>query len=196
MTDQRETLRYAIDHAGGVVAATTDDVLGRPTPCDEFDVRTLLNHLDAVVRRIAHIMDGGAPFDVPSIAEGFADGDRDARWKADVIALGERLDDDSVLDRVLTLPFGTMPGSAAIGHYVRELTTHAWDLAIAIGRRDVLDDALARGCLPTMMEALPADPRGAPIPFGPVVAVGADATPYEQLVAWMGRDPQWRPAAE
>jgi len=29
------------------------------------------------------------------------------------------------------------------------------------------------------------------IPFGPVVQVPADAPPYAQLVAWVGRDPEW-----
>ena len=44
-----------------------------------------------------------------------------------------------------------------------------------------------------MQRALPPEPRGAEIgvPFGPVVAVGADATPYEALVGWLGRNPEW-----
>ncbi len=32
------------------------------------------------------------------------------------------------------------------------------------------------------------------IPFAAIVEVGTDATAYEQLVAWGGRDPNWQPA--
>lgn len=189
-TDPRDTFRAAIDQAGVVVGATPDDVLGRPTPCDEYDVRALLNHMDAVLRRVAHVLDGGAPFEVPSTVDDFADGDRDTTWKTDAAALETRLD-DSVLDRMVTVPFGTMPGRGALAVYISELTTHAWDLASAIDRRDLLDDALALGCLPTMKGALPEEPRGGPIPFGPAVPVAADAGAYERLVGWLGRDPAW-----
>jgi hypothetical protein len=55
----------------------------------------------------------------------------------------------------------------------------------------MLNDALATAALPAYMEKVPAEPRGPEIPFGPVVEVGDDATPYERLVAWTGRDPRW-----
>ncbi|MDN5853653.1 MAG: TIGR03086 family metal-binding protein [Actinomycetia bacterium] len=196
MNDPRPTFREAIAQAGEVVSATSDDDLGRPTPCDEFDVRALLGHMDTVLRRVSHVLDGGAALDVPHVTEGFADGDRVASWKSDAAALEERLDDDSVLDRILTLPFGTVPGRVAFGAYVSELTTHAWDLASAIGRRDLLDDDLATGSLATMQKALPAEPRGGPVPFGPVKAVASDAGAYEKLAGWLGRNPVWTAAAE
>lgn len=193
--DPRITFRAAVDQAGAVVDAVADDVLRRPTPCDDFDVRALGNHMDGVLRRVGHVLDGGAPFDVPSTVEDFTDGDRSATWKADAAALETRLEDDALLDRTVTVPFGTMPGRAALAVYVSELTTHAWDLASAIGRRDLLDDALAERSLQAMQEALPAEPRGGPIPFGPVVGVGDDAGAYERLAGWLGRDPAWTASA-
>ena len=196
MNDPRPTLRDAVAQAGKVVSATSDADLGRPTPCDDFDVRTLLGHMDAVIRRITYVVDHGSVGDTPSIVDGFADGDRGTTWKSDVDAMEQRLDDDSVLDKVLTLPFGTLPGRAAFATYVSELTTHAWDLASAIGRRDLLDGSLAVAGLATMKVGLPAEPRGGPIPFGPVVDVADDAPAYDQLAGWVGRDPAWTPSAE
>jgi hypothetical protein len=38
-----------------------------------------------------------------------------------------------------------------------------------------------------MRRAVPAEPRGAPVPFGPVVEVGADVGGIEKLAAWYGR---------
>lgn len=194
MNDPRPTFRKAVSQAGEVVSAASDDDLDRPTPCDDFDVRALLGHMDAVLRRVACVVDGGAPTDVPHVIEEFADGDRDTTWKSDVTALEGRLVDDAMLDRILTLPFGTAPGRAALGVYISELTTHAWDLAAAIGRRDLLDDELAQRSLETMHGALPEDNRGGPVPFGPVVEVASDAGAYERLAGWLGRDPAWAAA--
>lgn len=128
---------------------------------------------------------------MPSTVDGFADGDRSATWKTDAAALETRLEDNAVLDQIVTVPFGTMPGRAALSVYVSELTTHSWDLASSIGRRDLLDDALAERSLSAMTDALPAEPRGGPIPFGPVVTVAPDAGAYERLAGWLGRDPYW-----
>ena len=81
------------------------------------------------------------------------------------------------------------PGAAAIGAYTGELATHAWDLATATGRRDQLDDSLAAQVLPMVRQFVPAEQRGGHVPFGPVVQVSADASPYDQLAGWQGRRP-------
>ncbi|MEZ5093434.1 MAG: TIGR03086 family protein, partial [Nocardioides sp.] len=80
-----------------------------------------------------------------------------------------------------------------IGSWAVELSTHAWDLAVATGRTAGLDESLAAAVLPIAQGYLPrARPEG--VPFGPVVETGADAAAYDRLVAWQGRDPGWRPA--
>ena len=84
-----------------------------------------------------------------------------------------------------------MSGAAALAAYAGELTVHSWDLALAIGRADLLDPALAEAALPAYQAFVPAAPRGGDIPFGPVVEAGPDAGPYERLAAWTGRDPHW-----
>ncbi len=91
--------------------------------------------------------------------------------------------------RICKLPWGTLPGAGAIAAYTGELTTHSWDLAKATGRTDLLDDSLAEYCLPLVQQFIPADPRGGHVPFGPVVTVAADASAYDKLVAWEGRQP-------
>jgi uncharacterized protein (TIGR03086 family) len=76
---------------------------------------------------------------------------------------------------------------------VGELVTHGWDLAVATGRRHLLDDDLAAGALPATVAKIPADHRGEDVPFGPVVPVADDAPAIDRLVGWLGRDPAWRP---
>jgi uncharacterized protein (TIGR03086 family) len=91
------------------------------------------------------------------------------------------------LDRKISLPFGTFDGATVAAIYTMELTAHAWDLAKATGRLEILDDELAEASLAVAHFALPVENRGGPIPFEPVVAVADDASPYDRLAAYLGR---------
>ncbi|GLZ55436.1 TIGR03086 family metal-binding protein [Actinomycetospora sp. NBRC 106378] len=184
MTDPRPLLYRAAEQVG---ALTTPGLpLDAPTPCAGWTVDDLLAHLVTVHRRVAHVGRGGHPFDLPhrspvtDHAVAFAEGRRE---------IAEVWHDDAVLDRELTVPWGTVPGRVAAWGYLREFATHGWDLAVALGRVDALDPKPAAAVLDSVRHALPAEPRGGDIPFGPVVEVPDDAGPYERLVAWLGRDP-------
>ncbi|GAA4909706.1 uncharacterized protein (TIGR03086 family) [Actinomycetospora succinea] len=188
--DPRPLLTRALDQVAELVATTPPDAVERPTPCDGWDVRTLLDHLVGVHRRIAHVGAGGHFADVPSDPE-VAPGTHVAELaaaRADIDRVW--IQDEAVLDRVLTVPWGTMPGRFVGFGYVQELTVHAWDLGAATGRLEGLDDELALGVEDNARRVLPAEPRGGPIPFGPPVEVAADAPPYARLVGWLGRDPR------
>jgi uncharacterized protein (TIGR03086 family) len=191
-TDPRPALASALDQIGRLIGGTDVAQGALPTPCDEWDVATLVEHLQAVVRRIAAVLDGQPFWSVPRTLES---SDWAADWAAGRAAADAVLADAAVLAREVTVPWGTVSGAAAVGSYIGELTTHAWDLAVATGRTGELDEALADAALPGAMAKIPAEPRGEEIPFGPVVEVGPDATAYERLVAWEGRDPRWTPAS-
>ncbi|MFG1626357.1 TIGR03086 family metal-binding protein [Kribbella sp. NPDC049227] len=185
--DPRPMLIRALDQTQHLVDTTDPDDLDRPTPCPEFDVNTLLGHLLTVVGRIDLALNGGNPLDVPHITTGVDD--VPAEWKQRRTALDETLAADGVLDRTCKLPWATLPGAAAIAAYTAELTMHSWDLAKATDRLGQLDDALATYCLPLVRRFVPAEQRGGPVPFGPVVPVADDASPYDQLAGWQGRQP-------
>lgn len=191
LTDPRPALLAALDQAGRLVHEVGPADLTRPTPCTEYDVRGLLGHLVAVEGRIAHILTGGQPFEVPSVvqrpADGWASAWDDARSRLDAV-----LADDACLEGTVTHPIGVLPAAAAISIYVSEVATHGWDLAMALGRRGDLDDAVAEPVLGPIRRALPPSGRDG-MPFGEPVPVGDDATPYDALVAWTGRDPRWTP---
>jgi uncharacterized protein (TIGR03086 family) len=190
MDDPRPFLARAAAQVGTLV--TADTPLDVATPCEGWTVDDLLAHLVTVHRRVAHVGRGGSPFDLPhqipqddaaGYVAAFADGRREIEevWGPD--------NDGAVLDREVTVPWGTVPGRVAAWGYVREFAVHAWDLAVALGTVDALDDELAAVVVDRVREALPAEPRGGPIPFGPVVEVPDDAGPYDRIVGWLGRDP-------
>lgn len=185
--DPRPLFVRALDQAQRLIDSTAPETLDLPTPCTEYDVRTLLGHLLTVGARINLALNGGDPLTIPMVTTGVDD--IPAAWKERRVALDRTLADDSTLGRVCKLPWATLPGAAAIAAYTGELATHAWDLATATGRRDQLDEALATQVLPMVRQYVPAQQRGGHVPFGPVVQVAGDAAPYDQLAAWQGRQP-------
>jgi uncharacterized protein (TIGR03086 family) len=187
VTDPRPMLALALDQTQAMIDTIGADDLALPTPCPEYDVRTLLGHLMTVVARINLALTGENPLSIPTVTPGVTD--FAGVWKERRAVVDETLSDPAVLTMTCTVPWGTIPGAAAIGAYTAELTTHSWDLATATGRTELLDDALATYCLPLAQQNLPAERRGGPIPFGPVVEVPADAPAYDRLVAWQGRQP-------
>ncbi len=191
--DPRPLFTTALDQAGHLVATVTPDDLDRPTPCADYNVRTLLGHLVAVERRVVHIAHGGAPHEVTSLVTDVPDDGWLSAWTESRTALDDVMAEDGVLQRTFAHPAGLLPGWQAVFAYVSEIATHGWDLAVAVGRRDELDDELAAAALGPVMQFLPAEPRGGPVPFAPPVDVAPNAPAYDRLVAWMGRDPQWSP---
>ncbi|NMO90869.1 TIGR03086 family metal-binding protein [Actinomycetospora sp. TBRC 11914] len=193
MDDPRPTLIRAADQVVGLVG--TDTPLDAPTPCDGWTIDDLLAHLVTVLRRVAHVGRGGHPFDlphqlpqdgVPAYVAALAAG------RDEVAAVWAPDGGPAVLEREVSVPWGVVAGRAAGWGYVRELAAHAWDLAVALGVADTLDPELAAAVVDPVRADLPAEPRGGPIPFGPVVDVPDDAGPYARLVGWLGRDPARR----
>jgi uncharacterized protein (TIGR03086 family) len=81
--------------------------------------------------------------------------------------------------------------AAPLGVVLMETVTHGWDLAAATGQAapyptDVVEAALSGG-----QAMLTPDFRGEGKSFGNEVAVAADASALDRLVAFMGRDPRW-----
>ena len=184
MSDPRPLLHRTLDQMGGVVDAVTD--LDAPSPCDGWDVRTLINHVVAVHHKLLRVTQGTA-LEVAHIVE-VKDGDHGGeltRLRADI---AEAWSDDALLDREMAVPWGRVPGRGVVVGFTQELVVHAWDIAVVENRTDDLDPQLAETLLGPIREIIPAEGREH-IPFGEVVEVPDDADPYDRLVGWLGRDP-------
>jgi len=123
-----------------------------------------------------------APVRVP-----FATQDAGAQLRKDAATAMESWADGARLGAMIRGPWGTSPGAVAIIIYVSEHLAHGWDLARATGQPSEADPEIATQVLAMMRQNLPAEPRGGPIPFAPVVAPAADAGPTERLANWLGR---------
>ncbi|NUO57986.1 MAG: TIGR03086 family protein [Hamadaea sp.] len=169
---------------GGIVRSVSPAQLTDPSPCAGWDVRGELNHLVGGMRVFAAELTG-----VP------AGGDHHDDWLGDdhraAFAIAYALDQaawhqPNALDRTVQLSFGPMPAPAAALIHLTELLVHGADLAVVIGRPDLVDDDACDRLLTTMrgMDIEPFRRMGA---FGPAQPTSVDTPPHRRLLAYLGR---------
>jgi uncharacterized protein (TIGR03086 family) len=190
-TDPRELHARAIAQTESIVAAVEAAQLALPTPCTEFDVRGLLGHIVGGLVRAALVGEGADAYAVEVDPDGTVGDDA---WVVAYQAAAARAKaawaDDAALDALFAVPWGKVPGRAALSGYVMEILVHGWDLAAATGYETELDLELAAWVLDVAHRILPPEIRGGDdVPFGPVVDVPSDAGLYAQLAGWLGRRP-------
>ena len=186
--DPRPRLSRALDQTRHQVDALGRDDLGRPTPCTDYDVRTLLAHVIAVLRKLTVV---GRGEDLGAVADPATD--VTGEWGDEFRRTWDRFEqvwsDDSALDRSYAMPWASMSGRELLDAYAHEFTVRSWDLARVTGRVDDLDPGLAEAALSWFADNVPADSRDDGH-FGPVVEVPADADVYTRLAGYVGRPVQ------
>ncbi|MEV6398420.1 TIGR03086 family metal-binding protein [Streptomyces sp. NPDC051907] len=186
-----ELLEAAAEHAVPVVRGIGDGQLDDPTPCAEYDVRGLTNHLIQVVINF-QAMAAKQDTDFSAIPDYIGEGgDWRARFAAETDALVTAWSAPGAEEGTtgsMGMPARTL-GEMALG----DLTVHAWDLARATGQ-EFAPAPLAVGEVLRSFEKLAPMARkmGA---FGEEVplADAASASDFDRLLALTGRDPSWRP---
>ena len=194
-TDPRPAFFSAARLACDTVAGVSPTQLSDPTPCTEFDVRALLGHLVAVFRRVTSVAAGIPAIGHAPLVTDVTDDGWGAAAAAAIHDMATAWADPAVLGLEMHLPFGTVPGAAALAMYTGEISTHTWDLAVATGQSPVWDDEVLATALTAVRRKLPMAARPPEVPFADAVPVPDDAPAIDRLVAWQGRDPAWRPAA-
>ena len=98
------------------------------------------------------------------------------------------LDEDGMMEKMLSLPFGQMPGAALAGLAATDTFTHAWDLAKSLGRSTDLAPQLAAGLLQAAKASIQESFRGGEgAPFGPEQVAPEGSSNADQLAAFLGR---------
>ena len=204
-TDPRPLFATAVEIATPVIADVRPEQLDLPSPCVEFNVKELLDHLVFVLRRVAALGRGQEAFAQGSLGSPDVESaDWAGDWRDAAADVESAWSDSALLERMIVLPWATMTGAETLAMYVSEITTHTWDLAKATGQHPTWDDAVCQLALDAIHRDLPMVDRepmwaafkaNAPTnfqfdpPFANAVAVSSDAPLIDQLVAWTGRRP-------
>jgi uncharacterized protein (TIGR03086 family) len=182
--DQIERIDRATKFAEEKVAGVESADLSRPTPCEEFDVRALLNHLIGNLGLLATVARGEAAERPQGDQFG---SDPGAAYSEGRRALMSALSAPGVFDRDWVMPFGTLPGQTMAGVAFMEHLTHGWDVARATGQDDTIPPDLLEECMAVATAA--GDLLRMPGVCGPPVPVPDSATAQDKFIAFMGRRP-------
>ena len=170
-----------------LISGLTADQRDLPTPCTEWTVHELLDHMCVASHKAAQAL---ADQDPDEVVDHLADGPLSG-WARVAAALDAAATPDAVA-ATHQMPFAPVPmevpGEFLLGAVVVDHLVHAWDLATASAQPFAIDDDLAEWALTTVHQMAPVEGRIGH-PFGPVVSVGDDASLTDQLVAYTGRRP-------
>jgi uncharacterized protein (TIGR03086 family) len=193
--DVRELDSRAVKTSVELVSRITAGDLGRATPCSDWTLGDLLAHMTVQHRGFAAAAAGlGADPDVWRTGPPAADPVAAYAEAADVVLAA--FAEDGVPDREFSLPeiatAMTFPGRQAIAFHLVDYVVHGWDVARSLGVEHHLDPEVLAVAL-KVAQAVPAGPgRLEPgAAFGPQVAAPAQPGPLDQIVALLGRSPDW-----
>ncbi|HZE41896.1 MAG TPA: TIGR03086 family metal-binding protein [Stackebrandtia sp.] len=172
----------------GVANALTDDQLAVATPCTEYTVRDVLNHLYQVTGFFADLgrgVEGDFTAEPDLIVGEWRRGLSDA-----TASLSRAWSAEGSLEGPDT-SFG-MPRAMAANVAISELLVHGWDVAVACGLPYEPSSAVVDYVWGFQSHGNP-HTEGPPGLFGPPVAADEDAPRLDRLIAHLGRDPRWKP---
>jgi len=174
MSDEElEVLARGLEQTALLVGEVPDDRLADPTPCEEWTVSDLVDHVVLGTANFARTVRG-----------------EDVDWSAPTPHVGaERVDAFRAAAADLLTAWrqqGTDDAPIGPDWQSAEVAVHTYDLAAALGRPTAdLDPEVAERGLAFMRANLKPDIRGEA--FGPERPAPADADPYQQIAAFAGR---------
>ncbi|WP_117215682.1 TIGR03086 family metal-binding protein [Allorhizocola rhizosphaerae] len=176
----------AVAETAAVVRGVKPDQMSAPTPCRDWDVRVLANHLlqVAVALRLA-----GRGEAVPGglWADDLLTGDWAARFEDETRQAIAAWAEPSAWDGVVDMGGSAMPAGLAATMLVSDLVIHGWDLARATGQDYRCDDDVAE--LAYRFVAQTGEQGRAMGIYAEPVPVADDASMLERAVAISGRNP-------
>ncbi|HEY6478978.1 MAG TPA: TIGR03086 family metal-binding protein [Streptosporangiaceae bacterium] len=181
-------LALALDLTGGLIdGIAAEGQWDMPTRCPGWTVAEMVTHLADGNYVFVAILHGTPLEQARSAAEAVAPGDDlVARYRDSGAQLVDAFSQPGVLEQVVTIPPGTMPGIGALHIRTVEALVHGWDLAQATGRSAPFPDDLAEQELAFTRRALDGLSAGSRA-FGPPQPVPDDAPGIVKLAACLGR---------
>jgi len=156
------------------------------TPCTDWDVRMLVNHVTVEQLWVPPLLDGRTVSDIGDRFDGDRLGDDPvAAWDAAVRASRAAFGAPGVLDGNVSLSVGVRPTAEYCWEMTTDALIHSWDLARGIGAEEMLDPELVELVYErTLPFAAHLHETGL---FAPPVAVPDDAPLQTKLLAIFGR---------
>lgn len=191
-------LKPAAQRLAELVSAVPDDALGNPTPCSDYTVGDVLDHIQG----LTFAFGGAAQKTGGEAATMGPQGDATnlpPDWRTSLprklAELAAKWDDPQAWEGMTTV--GGQPAPAEMIGVITfgELSVHGWDLARGAGIAFEPDSSGLQALYDVTSQSLGGANgdamRGEA--FGPAVPVAADAPLFDRTLGVLGRDPDWTP---
>ncbi len=159
-----------------------------PTPCAEWTVRDLVNHLVGLNLVVVAMFEGGP---LPERGTDRLGADPAGAYRQSAAALQAAATLPGVLARSQATPLGVATGAERLRWRIADLLVHGWDLGQATGAGAALPDDLVEQALTFVRAQLPSQPRAGR--FDDSQPISGSAPGIDQLAAFTGRPVPWTP---
>jgi uncharacterized protein (TIGR03086 family) len=186
MADVRDLFTKASKHYEEAVHQIRDDQWHLPTPCTEWDVRALMQHLVNEQLWVPPLLEGKTIAEVGDAFDGDNLGDDPVgAWDAAAAAARAAVEAVKDLQQTTHLSFGDFPAQEYIDQMLFDLHIHGWDLRTGIGADTAMDDDLTAYLMPWAEIAMKGyEQVGATAPPPPIPN---DASSQTKILALSGR---------
>jgi len=166
-----------------VLAGVSDDRLTSPSPCTEYTVGDLIDHVDLVAQGATALARGSS--ELPETGYSHLEPDWRDTVTQHVRALGKAWDAPAVWEGTGNVPGSDLSNSTWGKIALTELVVHGWDIATATGQPFDLPEHTLQACLEHVAVFVP----NAPVPglWGPSIEVSPDAPLLDRILAITGR---------
>ncbi|WP_052372534.1 TIGR03086 family metal-binding protein [Amycolatopsis taiwanensis] len=168
-----------------------------PTPCTEWNVRQLVNHMTRGNINYVALLAGGTSAEFLRMRDLDALGsDPIAAYVASARECADAFGQPGALQQILDYPLGRVSGQQALAVRTTDATIHTWDLARALGVDDRLDPDLV-AWIDDHLEAIYAGLAETPVAAetthrffaAPAGTLTREASKQDRLLHRMGRNP-------
>jgi uncharacterized protein (TIGR03086 family) len=178
-----------------LVTNVTDAQQAAPTPCPQYQVADLLEHIGTMAQAFtaaARKQPGPLTEQQPAGDAARLPADWRTRIPADLATLAEAWSGPDAWDGDTRIAAMDSPAAMVGVTVADELVVHGWDLAQATGQ-PYRPDPAAVGAARSFLDlfASPDAPPGDDVAFGPSRPAPAGASDLDQVLALAGRDPSW-----
>lgn len=155
-----------------------------PTPCSEFTVHDVINHMIVLGGTFAYMFRGEEP---PQLSPPAVYGWVPAKEFAEVMDdLVDAVRSPGAMERPIQSPVGEVPGDTFARFVAVDGLLHGWDLATATGQTYEVPDDVVVEVEDFARTAITPEMRDAGM-FAAPTSAPPDASPIERLVAFSGR---------
>jgi uncharacterized protein (TIGR03086 family) len=181
--------------ASEVVARACTD-LTKPTPCADWNLGELLAHMTVQHLGFARAARGevtaAADWQPRPLADAFGDY---VDACAVVLAGFATVTDPAAPVLLPEIRVEPVPAQVAIGFHLLDYVVHTWDLAASLGSRPTFADDVLAVALATARQVPDGEARDRPdAAFAHALPVPPGASPFDEILLLVGRDPAWLPA--